>query len=432
MAQLVDVTDEVLSSAALRSTTEQFRLLAENASDVVFQTDLDDVITWISPSVTRVLGWPPESIVGTHSLALVHPDFVEVGRELRQQAHGGSNPAALSSRYRTAAGGFLDVSTLARPVIDDTGLVTGTVFGLRDITEERRAQMALEYGERQFRLVVQAAPQGMAVSTPDGVIVMTNPALCALLGREEPEVVGRSLMDFLTPEDAAHDRRVLAELTEDSPTLRLHHRLVSGDHEVWVDHAVSLFGDPGGSGMLHVHQFVDQTATHRLQLELAYRATHDELTGLANRGESISRLTAHAAHPTGLVSLLFCDVDNLKLINDRFGHPTGDVVIAALAERLTHGVRQADSVGRIGGDEFLVILADVGTVDELRRIATKLQEDVSHPVKTQDHLVDLTLSVGAVVLRPGEDPDAILARADRALYRAKEQGRNRVEVDQGG
>ncbi len=153
---------------------------------------------------------------------------------------------------------------------------------------------------------------------------------------------------------------------------------------------------------------------------------------MANRGESLARLTAHAADPTDPVSLLFCDIDNLKLINDRYGHPTGDVVIAALAERLTHGVRHADSVGRIGGDEFLVILADVGSASELHRIATKLQEDVSHPVKTENHLVDLTLSVGAVVARPGEDPDAILARADRALYRAKEHGRNRVEVDQGG
>ncbi len=205
VAQLVDVTDEVLSSAALRSTTEKFRLLAENASDVVFETDLDDVVTWIAPSVTRVLGWPAESIVGTHSLDFVHPDFVEVGREVRQQAHDGGYPAALSTRYRTAAGSFLDVSTLIRPVIDDTGLVTGTVFGLRDITDERRAQMALEYGERQFRLVVQAAPQGMAVSTSDGVIVMTNPAFCDLLGRAESEVLG-TLADGLSDAGGGRQR----------------------------------------------------------------------------------------------------------------------------------------------------------------------------------------------------------------------------------
>ena len=128
------------------------------------------------------------------------------------------------------------------------------------------------------------------------------------------------------------------------------------------------------------------------------------------------------------VGVLFCDVDNLKPINDSRGHLVGDAVLAAVAERLSHGVRHGDLVGRVGGDEFVVVVEGVAAPEELARVAAKVQATASRPVVVDGVPVDVTISVGAVLARNDEDTDAVLVRADAALYEAKQSGRNRVAV----
>ena len=224
-------------------------------------------------------------------------------------------------------------------------------------------------------------------------------------------------------------RLVLGELE----SMRFEHRLLSSQAELWVDHSVGILRDETGSPRLFVHQFADRTETRRMQADLTFRATHDVQTGLANRANLLTRLEARLGitpEPAEHVGVLYCDIDNLKQINDRYGHRVGDDVIAAVADRLASAVRHGDIVGRIGGDEFVIVLDQCPDEEILVSVAENVQKAASGLVKTHaGKKVRVTVSVGAVLAAATTDTDDALSRSDHALYRAKRAGRNQVALE---
>jgi diguanylate cyclase (GGDEF)-like protein len=129
------------------------------------------------------------------------------------------------------------------------------------------------------------------------------------------------------------------------------------------------------------------------------------------------------------VGVLFCDIDNLKPINDRYGHLVGDAVISAVASRLERAVRRQDEVARYGGDEFFIVLDSCSSVAELALVARNVQSAASHPVETSSGSIEVSISVGAVLAEATAETDAALRRADEALYRAKRSGGNSINVE---
>jgi diguanylate cyclase (GGDEF)-like protein len=153
---------------------------------------------------------------------------------------------------------------------------------------------------------------------------------------------------------------------------------------------------------------------------------------LANRDSLRTRLSQRLGCPpesAEYVGVLFCDIDNLKPVNDRYGHLVGDAVISMVATRLERSVRRQDVVARVGGDEFVIVLDHCASVEQLQTVATNVQTAASHPVETPEGSLDVTVSVGAVLAESTAETDAALARADAALYRAKRAGRNRISVE---
>lgn len=431
VAQMVDVSAEVATEEALQRAVQQFRLLAENASDVVYQTDSHGRITWISPSVATVLGWDPELLVGTRAIDLVHPDDLPGVLPARAAVYAGRVMDAVAARFRTTSGTYRHMSVTARPLREGADVVAAVV-GLRDVTDEFAAQQALALSERRFRLAMDGAAHGMAITDADGVLIEVNPALCQMVGRSAADLLGKGVEVLLPAEDRGLPGEVLSRLTaSDDPVVRHEHRLEAGGRDLWVDHSISVLREQGRV-VYFVHQFLDQTADRRLQEELAHRATHDGLTGVSNRDDLMTRLRDRLAEPVedpSQVGVLFCDIDNLKPVNDDLGHQAGDAVLTAVADRLRRVVRRGDVVGRVGGDEFVAVLDGVADVEELRRLAEKIQRTASSPVRFGAGDVPVTISVGAVLAGASEATDEVLLRADRALYAAKLAGRDRVVVE---
>ena len=169
---------------------------------------------------------------------------------------------------------------------------------------------------------------------------------------------------------------------------------------------------------------VDQLKAPSMQI------ARDDLTGLLNRSEIIRRIeqvTAESESPSARTAVLFCDVDNFKEINDEYGHPVGDEVLRILSQRITSAIRSSDLAARVGGDEILVALPGVHSLDEAIAIAEDLRAFVSRRVSV-DHgrSVSPTLSIGVTLDRGDEPVNVLIERADAAMYRAKESGRNRV------
>jgi diguanylate cyclase (GGDEF)-like protein len=166
----------------------------------------------------------------------------------------------------------------------------------------------------------------------------------------------------------------------------------------------------------------DVTERRRMEDELGYLATHDELTGLPNRyllGDRLSQAVARLRHSGQALAMVFADLDGFKAINDRMGHPAGDQVLVETARRILSVVRAADTVARIGGDEFLVIceVADQATADA---VVARLTQAINQPLVLGDQTVMVRASIG-MVLEPHPDPDpaSLLAAADDAMYREK-------------
>ncbi len=425
LVQAVDVTQTVAAGQSLKA-------LSDNALDIVALTDLRGIVTWVSPSVGTVLGRDPESLVGQDLAGLVAQEDLLGLSDALAGAAPGAQPVSRTVRFRSSSGAYRYMAVSARP-IEDAGSPARVVIAMRDVTEELRAKRELARSEEQFRMAMLGAPEGMAVTDSEDRIVQVNPALCELLGLSAQGLIGHRFREYI-PEDDRETvdqwrNRLLHGMTSIE---RCQHWLNGPSTEVWVDHSVGVMRDELGNPQLFVHQFADRTAARRLQADLVYRASHDVQTGLANRDSLRTRLGQRLGRPPEspeVVGLLFADIDDLKPINDRYGHLVGDAVIAAVAQRLERAVRRQDVVARMGGDEFVIVLDHCRSVDELAVVARNVHTAACHPVETSAGSVEVTITVGAVLVESTAETDEALARADDALYRAKRAGRNQISVD---
>ncbi len=425
LAQLIDITESVQAQHSLE-------VMSRNVLDVVALVDEAGIITWASPSIASVLDRRPETLVGRELVDLVAQDDSGGYADALAGAEPGMETIARTVRLRTQSGAYRYMSVTARPVPDNgTGL--HIAVAMRDVTEEHRAKREQARSEAQFRMAMLGAPEGMAVADSQDRIVQVNPALCELLGISSGALIGHRFREFIpTDERESVDRWRERLLRGNSSIERSQHRLASTTNEVWVDHSVGIMRDELGNPALFVHQFADRTAARRLEADLAYRASHDLQTGLANKESLRTRLTQRlglSLESDDTVGVLFCDIDNLKPINDRYGHLIGDAVISAVASRLERAIRRQDEVARYGGDEFFIVLDHCASNEELAVVARNVQAAASHPVETPEVAVEVSISVGAVLAEGTADTDEALRRADEALYRAKRRGGNQICVE---
>ncbi len=427
LAQAVDVTTSVQAQASLE-------VMSENVLDVVCLIDDGGRITWASPSVRAVLG--PESrsteIIGREITTLIAPEDITGFADALAGSEPGQEPTTRTVRFRSNSGAYRYMSVTARPVAD-AGTGRRTAIAMRDVTEELRAKRELARSEEQFRMAMLGAPEGMAVTDSQDRIVQVNPAMSELLGASGQELIGHRFREFIPEEEREEVDRWRERLLWGNAAIeRRKHRLTSPTSEVWVDHSVGIMRDDLGNPALFVHQFADRTAAQRLEADLTYRASHDLQTGLANKESLKTRLALRLGLPAesaDTVGVLFCDIDNLKPINDRYGHLVGDAVISAVANRLERAVRRQDEVARYGGDEFFIVLDHCSSLEELAIVARNVQAAASHPVESSDAQIDVSISVGAVLAEATAETDEALRRADEALYRAKRAGGNQICVE---
>ena len=269
------------------------------------------------------------------------------------------------------------------------------------------------------------APMGIALATPTGLIVDANPALAAMLAYTAEELYGRSMLDLVHPDNRPAAVEAFAELLEERRMMRHETRLVRRDGSVvpvqvtssWVDRTPE--GDPP-----HIVTIVeDITDRKALEAALVHRSLHDPLTGLPNRILFSDRL--HHALERGRrertpTSLLGIDLDGFKQINDQYGHPVGDEVLVAVAERLTSVLRASDTAARVGGDEFSIVCENSGR-PEAESLATRLRDTVSEPLHLTNGLtLPLTVSIGIGTTEGDVDPEqafgTLVRAADDAMY----------------
>ena len=430
LVQMVDVSQEVASHQALTVSREHFRLLAENSSDVVFETDTAGIIRWVSPSIDEAMGWATEDLLGHLALDYVHPDDVAEVIATAARTFGGGETSGVVVRLRGVMGDYRWFSARSASIRGSAREIIGAVVGLRDVTKEVEAQRRLESSERTFRTAMAEAPQGMALADLRDVMTEVNPSLARIIGLPEADLVGHRLAEFCLTgrSDGVTCAEALLRSGDSQVTGHEHEIRAEAPRRAWIQHSLSLIREADGTPLYFVHQVVDVSDTKQREEDLQFQASHDLLTGLLNRAGLLSRVVdwlPEDGNAAGL-AVLYGDLDGLKGINDAHGHAGGDAVLVEVARRLATNLRRGDVAARISGDEFVVLLDRIRTLEDAERLADKIRLAVRGPVEFEGQQLPAAISVGITVAQAGDTAQTLLDRADAALYRAKHGGRDRV------
>jgi diguanylate cyclase (GGDEF)-like protein/PAS domain S-box-containing protein len=385
-----------------------------------WQRDELAVITEIDEATTAILGWERSDLIGKRTLELVHPDDrpLAIANWMQMLARPGFHPRA-PFRYRARDGRYVWLESthdnrLANPQSKHV------VSQMLDVSERMDAIEALRENERLLRRLTEALPIGIVQIDAARRIVHANERIDGITGVAGAVTIDEHFAFAAAPDRAAFDAalRLLlergigseVEVTFASP----HDRRCS----------VSLLALAGDDGTITgaIACLADITEKVRLREELEARATFDQLTRCYNRQAILERLTLvlpSAGGVCGGIAVLFVDLDGFKEINDRLGHAAGDALLGIVGERLGGNARAGDIVGRLGGDEFLVICHNVDTPQHALDIARRTSAAIALPTVLGAESIVPGASIGVVWTDRPLDSDAIVARADAAMYESK-------------
>lgn len=426
---LRDTTTEFEAAQRLADSEQRYRLLAENAGDIVIQGH-NGKFVWVSPAIETVLGAPPEHWIGREISEIVpSEDRAAFAERLRVLEEGGT--IQRRGQVISVDGATHWVHLRAAPFYDADGRQAGFTSAVRVIDDEVAAEnAAAEARVQQARAdalhlrSMESAAVGMCLARPEGAFLQVNDAICEFFGYHAEALLEKTWIELTAPEYLRADLDKVADLVAGRvDSYRMVKQFIHADgHRLWGDLSVGCLRREDGSVEVTIAQIIDITAQVEAEQRLERLARVDTLTGLANRAEAIARMESAlepTRNPGSHLGVLFCDIDGFKAINDTLGHAFGDLVLTTLASRVRQCVRDGDTVGRMGGDEMLVLLPGMHNIDDAIRIAEKIRRHVSEPIQESGRTIKVTLSIGAVLAASGQTASTILARADAAMYQAK-------------
>jgi diguanylate cyclase (GGDEF)-like protein/PAS domain S-box-containing protein len=415
-------------SDALRRELHNYRSVVDKLQEVVFQTDAAGRWTFLNPSWTEILGYGVAESLGTPFLDYVHPDDRERNTALlRALMERTQDYCRHEARYVARDGAVRWMEVCARLALDEQDRAVGTAGTLTDITQRRSTEERLRLAASVF----DGTFEGIVITDPDARIIEVNAAFETVTGYRREQVIGRTpaLLSSGRQDRAFYQRMWQSLLTVGKWSGEVWNRRADGELVVEMLR-ISAVCSERGELTHYVGIFSDVTGLKRQQEHLERLAHYDTLTGLPNRVlalERLEQLMADAARQDQQVAVCYLDLDGFKEINDRFGHAQGDALLMAVAGRISHAVREGDTVGRLGGDEFVLLLGQVHGMACVQPVLERVLESLAQPYSLAGQVPQVSASMG-VALYPdhGATPDHLLRAADQAMYRAKRLGKSRA------
>ncbi|APW38535.1 hypothetical protein RD110_16095 [Rhodoferax koreense] len=425
--------------SAYRRSEARAQTIVAHTSEGILTTDADGRVLSANPAVEAIFGWAPEALVGRPLESLVALPLGELGQ-----------PDTGDTLRRELAATTLDgrqvlVRAAASVMVLDGQ--RGYVVMLSDMTQQKLSELAAARIAQLNTAILQSAPFMVVSCDKAGVIQSVNAATERMLWYRRDELVGRSVFETLLLHDelVAHAAQASIDLGMEVPARALGARALRGlaDESEWtllrkdgsalpVNLAVAAMRDARGLPTGFVGIAYDISERKRSENYIRHLAHHDALTALPNRlllQDRVEVAIEHAKRSGRQVAVMLLDLDHFKQINDSLGHGVGDAVLQAVATRLRETVRHSDTVARMGGDEFCVVLSDLDDRAEAVLVAQKILEAVRPTMPVGERELHITVSVGiAVFPDDGLALAALLQNADIAMYASKKRGRNAFEA----
>jgi len=438
---LQDITRRTHREAALRRSSRYF----EVSRDLICTAGFDGYFKELNTAWTRTLGWTEQELRARPFVDFVHADDrVQTRREIGRLA-AGRGTVDFVNRYEKRDGGWswFHWSAIVAP---EEGLIYASA---RDITERKRVEAALAESElearrtaslreadERFRTAFDRAPIGVCLISlgqeDAGRLVQVNPAVGKILGRSVEDLTGTAIATLAHPEDRPGLETALAEMADGRRGhVEIERRFAhSSGRFVWVLVIATLLSDADGPPSVAVTHVMDISDRKQFDERLQHLADHDALTGLYNRRrftEELEQTLKQARRFAESGAVLFLDLDGFKFVNDSLGHAAGDELIIRVARLLAQSVRETDTLARVGGDEFAVLLPRCDT-ESAGVVAEKLLAAVRrHGVAiSKNRQARVSTSIGIAEFRGNADltADEVVVEADIAMYEAKDRGKD--------
>ncbi len=410
------------AESSLSQSEDRFRSLIQNSSDVTMVVN-GGACTYVSPSVTAMLGFEPHELIGRPSAAFILEEDQERVSHHILSSGAANEPVSVQFRTLTKSGTLRLVEAV---VADQRGRpsVGGFVASIRDITQRTETAKELRRSQESFQVLFEQHPCPMWVYDPETLLFLeVNKSAIDSYGYSRDEFLAKQITDIRPGEDA---QKLLNYMQVDRPSVDYagiwRHRKKSGelmDVEI-ITHTLEFRGRQAELVMAQ-----DVTERIRLERQLHENALHDPVTGLPNRAllmDRMERLSAQAQRSSAEATVLCLNLDHFKLINETYGRDVGDGLLRAVGERLTYELTQADTVGRIAGSEFVVLVLDESPPELMAQRA--LDVIASQPFRVGGYELSVTASIGIVAAK-GAAGGELIQNAEIAIDLAKAEGGNR-------
>lgn len=431
------ISTDITEKRAAEEGLFLYRLIVDASSEMLALIDRDYRYRQVNNSYLAYHGRSREQIEGRTVAEVWGSAFFN--EQIRHQLDGvfAGKSVSYDLWYDFAGRGRRYCRVSCNPVPTEGGRIETAVVNISDLTDLKHSEEALKTNEERFRALTEHSPMGIFEADAQGHNIYSNHRFCALVGRSPEQMRGFGWMEVVHEEDRPAVRGSWQKTIQQQETSWFFRvRLIRADGSVgWFQSSARRYEDEHlgeahyiGSVLDVTEQVEHQQLLENKNLELERLSSTDALTGLINRGhlEQLLKQEIHRSERYGsFCGLIMVDVDHFKEVNDSYGHGVGDQVLRHLAELMRTHTRLSDSAGRWGGEEFLIFCphTDLAGTNRLAEALRKRIEQTRFPV-----IGTLTCSLGVTVMRAGDQLSELLQRVDEALYRAKNGGRNRVEV----
>jgi len=425
-----DITERKLAEAALHASEVRFRNVFEKAYTGLAIADPSGTLLEANESLAQLLGYSRQELIGMNIGVFTHPDDLVLERDFLNELEAGTRDAyRMEKRYITKHGDLRWVKLLVTAIPDDHGKAVETIGLILDITERKRAEAELRIAATAFE-----TDEPKVVTDAGGRILKINRSMAESSGFSAEEVVGQTPKIF---QSGLHAEGFYCEMWETiSRTGRwegeVWDRRKCGDiYPKWL----TILAVTGTDGVVthYIGTHHDISEQKKAEGKIEALAFFDQLTGLPNRTLLLDRLKqamAASARSDRYSALLFVDLDNFKTLNDTQGHLIGDAFLKLVAQRLKSCVREVDTVARLGGDDFVIILASLSASEAeaavgAEAIAEKILASLNQPYQLDAATHHGTASIGATLFKGALiSSEDLMKQADLTMYKAKAAGRN--------